>query len=102
MNLKEFLLTEAIDPKLAALIKDFGLKSNLAGTLIDDFSFTEKHKQAFDDAGFTIQWNDKKGKFVVAKKLSDKEQQDKAAKQEFANKDISGRKVGFKPYRKMM
>lgn len=98
-NLGNFMF-EAIDPALENLIKKFNLTSNRAGSLINDFNFTDAHGKAFDEAGYTIEWDGRKNKFEVKKKLTDRELRMKQGDEEFAAMDVSGRKAGFKPRRK--
>ena len=60
-------LDEAIDPKLKAVIDKHKLKSNPAGTKIDDFDFTKEHEKDFKDSGHDINYKESTGKFHVTK-----------------------------------
>jgi hypothetical protein len=94
-KVKEEKLPSGIPDDLFELLNKFGLKKyNSTGSRIDDFKFTKEHEKAFKDAGYSIEWNGKTGKFHV-KRIADLKNPD-----EFAMRDVSGRKTGFKPPRK--
>lgn len=93
-------LLEAIDPKLQELITKFGLTANKNGSQINDFAFKDEHKKAFDDAGYSLNWDGKKSKFIVKSKDADAAAKAKED-EKFAIKNVTGRVDGFKPRRKM-